>query len=151
MISDAELLWQVNHEYHRRLHNAQTSFSLLQHLLQRWEHRDNTVPQLETATSSFVQMLAQHRAWRYACFYAPPPTAKRMVQEQAAVLHALTTFDALCRQHQTRLQQINQHLSSVWRPDPSITCVSNGQDLWTHAETALHELNTFDQYLQSFS
>jgi hypothetical protein len=52
-------------------------------------------------------------------------------------------------QHERRLNDLRVLLSHVQRPDPLITRVATGSDLWSMAEFALSDLGRFDDFLRA--
>lgn len=144
-----DLLWQANNEYRRRLTQAATCLNLLEQQVFALDHSNQarTLAALRHALDEVSAMTEEHRAWRYRYYYQSPDT-RRMVHDTAAVYQALARFSRLRGQHTRRLSDLRALLSHVQRPDPAITRVATGSDLWAMAEFALSDLSRFDDFLR---
>lgn len=145
------ILWQVNHEYQKRLNQANIRLSLLEQLLLS---RNNEVLSPMLAVLRYVceqieQLIDDHRRWRYRYYYESHDT-RRMVQDERAVNQALARFSRMRSVHQTHLYDLYDTLYSLPRPDPQVTQLPNG-DLWLLAEYALQDLLAFSDYLNELS
>lgn len=149
MSEDAHLLWRANNEYRLRLTKALNSVELLTQLL-----RTRADAQLEPymgllgdAHITLAALANEHRDWRYRYFY-DSGSDKRMVQDDRAVIRALSGFSRMHTQHQRVLNGIWEALDGLARPATYLTAVATG-DLWDIMRRALADLASFDRYLQA--
>lgn len=149
MNAPAELLWRANNEYRKRLTQAATCLYLLEQQVLALDkaNQARTLAALRHTLEEVDALAEEHRAWRYRYYYESPDT-RRMVHDSAAVYQALARFSRLRVQHGRRLADLRALLSRVQRPDPAVTRVAAGGDLWTLAEYALRDLDRFDDFLR---
>ncbi len=148
----AEMLWRVNSEYARRLTQVNTYLNLLEQmiLIHPGEPQERVRAAIQYALEQVQLMLDEHRAWRYSYYYESAET-RRMVQTMSAVNRALARFTRMRTQHERRLHDLRALLEHLQRPDPVLTRVSTGGDLWQMTEFALNDLGRFDEYLRDLS
>jgi len=147
MVTPTDVLWRVNNEYRKRLTQAQTFLDLLEQLIlvNSGEHQNYMLELLQYARAEVAGIVEEHRLWRHQ-FYYDSPENRRMVQNDRAVNQALSRFNRMRSQHETRLNDLYSLLHETPRPDPDLTRVPNG-DLWTMAQYAIGDLIGFNDYL----
>lgn len=153
MTAPAEMLWRVNNEYRKRLTQVTNCLNLLEQLVlmqQDGSSQVRTLAALRYAREEVEAMAQEHRDWRYRYYY-DSTDSKRMVQGNHAVHQALARFSRMRVQHDRRLGSLRGLLDHVQRPNPDITRVATGGDLWTLTEYAIHDLSAFDAYLREMS
>ena len=146
MNPQADALWYVNNEYRKRLTQAGTFLNLLEQIVVSvgGEEGDSVAETLQYVHQQINQLVEEHRLWRYRYYYESPET-KRMVQDERAILQALSRFNRMRSQHEARLSDLYNILYDMPRPDPGITRVPSG-DLWTMTQYALSDLLGFADY-----
>jgi hypothetical protein len=149
MDAQADLLWRINNEYHKRLSQALTLVDLLEQMLRSCdnEHQPNVLAFLDHARAVVDSLVEELRVWRYHYYYESPET-KRMVQTERAINQALARFNRLRAQQGPYLADLYTTLYDLPRPDPSLTHVPKG-DLWIMTLYAIYDLLSFDDYSQT--
>jgi len=145
MLAQADLLWRINNEYRKRLTQAQTFLDLLEQIMLSHSGDEGTAAAVRYGREALVELMEEHRTWRYRYYYESPES-KRMVQDERAVNQALARFSRMHTQHESRLYNLYNILSESPRPDPVLTRVPTG-DLWEMTGYALNDLITFGEYM----
>jgi len=147
MYTPTDVLWRVNNEYRKRLVQAQTFLDLLEQLIlvNSVERQNYMLELLQYAREEVAGIVEEHRLWRHR-FYYDSVESQRMVQNDRAVNQALSRFNRMRSQHESRLNDLNSLFHKTPRPDPDLTRVPNG-DLWTMAQYAIGDLLGFNDYL----
>jgi hypothetical protein len=147
MPTSTDVLWRVNNEYRKRLAQAQTFLDLLEQmvLVNSGERQNYLLELLHYAREEMSGIIEEHRIWRHR-FYYDSPDKQRMVQNDRAVNQALSRFNRMRSQHESRLNDLYSLLNETPRPDPVLTRVPNG-DLWTMTQFAIGDLLGFNDYL----
>ncbi|MCB9452256.1 MAG: hypothetical protein H6672_12510 [Anaerolineaceae bacterium] len=147
MQTGGDLLWRVNNEYRKRLAQAQTYLDLLEQMMLA-DHSNqylHTLNALHYIREQIEEIVNEHRHWRQQYYYESPET-KRMVQQDRAVMQALSRFNRMRAHQEAVLRDMLMILGEASRPHPDITRVPSG-DLWEMAEFALYDLIEFDNFL----
>ncbi|GEM_PF-1887741 len=151
MASPSEALWEINNEYRKRLSQLMGHMKLLEQLLQM---HGGTDPGLRAAIrrirATLEEIDVDHHEWRHTYFYRLPEGQhkRRMVSTPVAVRLALTTFDRMLQTHLEHFDAIAQTLDSLPRPDPSLTRVIKGNDLWELCMAGAESLVTYDRFMR---
>ena len=145
MLAQADLLWRINNEYRKRLTQAQTFLDLLEQIMLSHSGDEETAAAVRYGREALVELMEEHRVWRYRYYYESPES-KRMVQDERAVNQALARFSRMYTQHESRLYNLYNILSESPRPDPVLTRVPTG-DLWEMTGYALNDLITVGEYM----
>lgn len=147
MLTRADLLWRINNEYRKRLTQAQTFLDLLEQMVLAASGAPDTITALRHAYDQVTALTVDHRDWRYQ-FYYESPESKRMVQDDHAIIQALSRFSRMRQQHEALLFELANVMNASPRPDPHMTHVPTG-DLWQMTESALNDLLSFGEYIDN--
>ncbi|NWF69471.1 MAG: hypothetical protein HXY40_10330 [Chloroflexi bacterium] len=148
MANAAGMLWYVNNEYRKRLAQAQTSCGLLRELLRQWWAESDSARATHYALDEITALTDEHRHWRSQHYYDPAQNG-RMVQGERDITRALSHFHRMRLAHIPRLQNLRAIFDQIERPNPQITQLSSGDDLWERALLALDDLTQFQDYLEA--
>lgn len=145
-----DALWEINNEYRKRLSLLMGHMKLLEQLLLMQDHAE---PALRAAVRHIRATLedidADHHEWRHTYFYRLPEDAekRRMVTDPAAVRGALETFSKMLSAHLRHYDDISGALNDLPRPDPSLTRVIRGNDLWQMCLDGVESLASYDAFV----
>ncbi len=150
MAVSPDVLWEINNEYRKRLSLLMGHMNLLEQILKA---QGSAQPALRAAIrrirATLEEIDADHHNWRHAHFYRLDENGdRRMVTEPDAVLRALETFLALLDRHLGHFRLIAEALADLPRPDPALTRVIRGGDLWQMCLEELEALATYDQFVE---
>lgn len=148
MANSVDLLWMVNNEYRKRLAQAETYLGLLEQLLpiQHGAAQDDVQEVLRYARQEIQALTEDHRNWR-RMYYYESDESKKVVQTERAVSRALDRFSKMRSEHERRLEQLHRVLLNIPRPDPNMTSIPTGGDLWVMTQYAIHSLTGFEDSL----
>jgi galactokinase len=148
MPNPVDLLWMVNNEYRKRLAQAETYLSLLEQLLPLHTGAAQAEIQevLRYAREEILALTEDHRNWRRMYYYESDET-KKVVQSERAVNRALDRFGKMRDEHERRLSELYHLLTQIPRPNPDLTAVPTGGDLWVMTQYAIHSLAGFEDSL----
>ena len=152
MAGPGDALWEINNEYRKQLSLLMGHLKLLEELLKMQGHAE---PALRAAIRRFRGALeeidADQHDWRHRYFYMKPAgeDRRRMVADRAAIDLALQTFRHMYAGHARQYAQISQTFASLARPDPALTRVIKGSDLWLMCQEEVAELADYDRFIQA--
>lgn len=115
----------------------------------------NAEPGLRAAIRRFRAALeeidADQHEWRHRYFYMKPAgeDRRRMVADPAAIELALQTFRHMHAGHAQQFAQIMQTFEALPRPDPALTRVIKGSDLWLMCREEVVELANYDRFIHA--
>lgn len=145
-----DALWEINNEYRKRLSLLMGHMKLLEQILKA---QGNAEPALRAAIrrvrATLEEMDADHHDWRHRYFYQAPEgeNRRRMVNTPDAVQIALRTFSAMFSDHLHELDRVHQTMGELPRPDPAMTRVIKGGDLWEMCLDGVESLATYDRFV----
>ncbi|MFC1959757.1 hypothetical protein ACFLYO_03500 [Chloroflexota bacterium] len=149
-MSKAEALWEINNEYRKRLSLLMGHMNLLEQILKM---QDNAEPALRAAIRHIRATLedidADHHNWRHTHFYQPEEGSarRRMVDADAAIMKALQTFTVTLSSHLRHFDAIAETMAAMPQPDPALTRVIKGGNLWDMCLNELEALAAFDVFV----
>lgn len=149
-MTKVEALWELNNEYRKQLSLLMGHMNLLEQLLKM---QDNAEPALRAAIRHIRAILedidADHHNWRHTHFYQAETgaTRRRMVDTPEAVLKALQIFSIMLGKHLRSFDAIAAMMADLPQPDPTLTRVIKGGDLWEMCLEELETLATFDAFM----
>ncbi|MBN1966783.1 MAG: hypothetical protein JW910_19175 [Anaerolineae bacterium] len=148
-LSDA--LWDINNEYRKRITQAKGYLTLLEAVIGAHGADPGVRAALRHLRATLDAVDADHSTWRHTYFYRahnPLPDYPRMVSRPSDVQRALRTFSQMLGQHLRRFDSIVQAMDALPRPDPALTRVIKGNDLWQLCRDEIEQLATYDHYAQ---
>jgi hypothetical protein len=150
MSATGDALWEINNEYRKRLSLLMGHMKLLEQLLKM---QGNAEPALRAAIrrvrATLEDVDADHHEWRHRYFYRYDPGAekRRMVGDDESIMKALRTFSVMLSRHLNYFDTIIETLDDLPRPDPTLTRVIKGGDLWAMCRDETESLATYDQFV----
>lgn len=146
-LSDA--LWEINNEYRKQLSLLMGHMKLLEELLKM---QGNAEPALRAAIrrvrATLEDVDADHHGWRHTYYYQiDGEQRRRMVNGEAKISRALETFSDMFSEHLRDFEMITETMAGLPRPDPALTRVIKGSDLWQMCLDELETLATFDKFV----
>ena len=150
MVNLGDALWEINNEYRKQLSLLMGHLKLLEELLRL---QGQAEPAVRAAIRRFRAILedidADHHDWRHTYFYTRPDGSdkRRMVGEPAAIDQALRTFTQMYRDHALQFKTMQRAFGDLPRPDPALTRVLKGSDLWEMCLTETAALAGYRAFL----
>jgi ribosomal protein S21 len=152
MPGSGDALWEINNEYRKQLTLLMSHMKLLEELL---KVQGRAEPGLRAAIRRFRAALeeidADQHEWRHRYFYMKPAgeDRRRMVSDPAAIELALQTFRQMFAGHAQQYALIAQTFAGLARPDPALTRVIKGGDLWLMCQEEVAELAGYGRFIQA--
>ncbi len=151
MGSRSEALWEINNEYRKRLSLLMGHMKLLEELLKMQGSAEPALrATIRRIRATLEEIDADQHEWRHRYFYMQPEGEykRRMVADPDAVDLALRTFADMFDSHARLFADIALVVRDLPRPDPTLTRVIKGNDLWTMCQEGVADLAAYDRFVQ---
>lgn len=152
MAGPGDALWEINNEYRKQLTLLMSHMKLLEELLKM---QGRAEPALRAAIRRFRAALeeidADQHEWRHRYFYVKPAgeDRRRMVSDPEAIELALQTFRHMYAGHAPQFNLLARTFEELPRPDPALTRVIKGGDLWLMCQEEVAALADYDRFIQA--